>query len=101
MHTPKEVVNLLKDKGWNVSQISQESGVSQPIISKLLKTNNNIRFETFAKLQALLDEPVPAKVRKVRAKPVRAVVRYKAALENIIDASTLDEAIKIAQEAID
>ena len=76
-------------------------GVSQPIISKLLKTNNNIRFDTFAKLQALLDEPVPIKARKARAKSVKPVVRYKAALENIIDASSLDEAIKIAQEAIE
>lgn len=101
MHTPKEVVNFLKDKGWNASQIARESGVSQPIISKLLKTNNNIRFDTFAKLQALLDEPVPIKARKARAKSVKPVVRYKAALENIIDASSLDEAIKIAQEAIE
>jgi transcriptional regulator with XRE-family HTH domain len=54
MKTPQQIVIELLRAGWNQSSIAKESGLAQPVISRVFKGKTvKVRFETYEKLSKL------------------------------------------------
>ena len=55
-NTLVELISLaLQERGWNIAKLSKESGVSQPVISRLLKGTVNVKIENIYRILRALN----------------------------------------------
>lgn len=93
--TPSDVVRQLFKNGWKISTIAKRIGVSQPYINSILKNDSNTKYKVFAALKEILDESPPPRSNRI-SKPVM----MRNALRDISSANSLEDAVKLADEAL-
>jgi transcriptional regulator with XRE-family HTH domain len=68
MKTPQQIVIELLRAGWNQSSIAKESGLNQPVISRVFKGKTvKVKFETYEKLSKLDPASPPSGQRRREA----------------------------------
>lgn len=90
MESAQELLNRLHFKGWKNATISSTARITIPTLIKIVK-GGDCRFSTYFKLKELEDQDPPVRTKRLTA---------NAALKQILNALTLEEAQQVARAAL-
>ena len=57
--TPQDIIQTLMMVGWTQVEIAREIGLSQPSVNRIAKGKHGCRWQYWAAMQKLLDQPPP------------------------------------------